>query len=421
MSLSRPSIRRQRGLSLIELMIALTLGTFLILGLVQLFSASRQAFLASEGLSRVQETGRTAIEWMQRDLRMAGHLGCVSDQAVFLSNPPKFTNLLEVLASAGPPIVVAVPPPYLLDVSSGIQGFEAVGSGPADTLDLSGTENPPASTSVNDWNPPLPAALSDLVTVGAGQAVAGSDVVVVRYFSPETLPVQLLAPGAPSTITLPPGTRAANPDFRIRNGDVYGLNDCIQAATFQLSANSGDVLTVQASGLNLRAFDGTATFAQGTQLHRVETKVYYVGLTARGTPALYQMLPDISGAAVNSRREELLDGVETLQFQFGTDTAPAAALPDGVINAYTTAEPLNTDGSVITGMTFTQQWRRAGTARIGLLVRSPERAQSDGARDGAGALIPIDVNGTDVAPFDDQRVRQVYASTIAMRNRLFGN
>lgn len=407
--------RRSRGLSLIELMVALALGAFLILGLVQLFSASRSAFLASEGLSRVQETGRTAIEWMQRDLRMAGHMGCVSDQAIFLGSAPRFQNLLEQPASPGPPPVVAAPAPFLYRVGVGIQGFEATGSGVGATVDRSGAENPPGTGATGSWTPALPAELAPILATGVGQAIAGSDVVVVRYFSAESVPVELVVPGNPSVVRLPAGTAAANPDF-FRVGGVYGLNDCIQSAVFQLSSQAGDELSVTPSGLNRRTFDGTAQFAQGSMLYRVESVVYYVGVGASGQPSLFRWFAEPTVAGLNARREELLEGVEMIQFQFGLDTAPALALPDGVVDAYRVSTPINQDGQAILGLPVQGQWLRAGTARIGLLVRSPERAQSQAAVNNQYV-----VNGTIVTAFDDGRVRQVYESTVAMRNRLFGN
>ncbi len=78
--------RRQAGLSLIELMIAMVIGLVLILGLVQVFGASRQAYQLSQGIARNQENGRFAVDFLSRDLRMAGHTGCVNDQQLLTAN-----------------------------------------------------------------------------------------------------------------------------------------------------------------------------------------------------------------------------------------------------------------------------------------------------------------------------------------------
>ena len=63
----------QKGFSLVELMVALTLGLLLIAGLGQVFVGSKQAFRAQEGVSDVQENGRFAIDILGRQIRLAGY------------------------------------------------------------------------------------------------------------------------------------------------------------------------------------------------------------------------------------------------------------------------------------------------------------------------------------------------------------
>ena len=70
--------RHQRGLTLVELMIAMLLGLFLLGGLLQIFISSKQTYRMQEGLSRLQENGRFAIDFMARDIRLAGYKGCSS-------------------------------------------------------------------------------------------------------------------------------------------------------------------------------------------------------------------------------------------------------------------------------------------------------------------------------------------------------
>lgn len=70
------SARREQGLTLIELMIALVLGLFLVGGVIAVVVANSQAYRTNEGLSQVQESSRTAFELLARDLREAGATGC---------------------------------------------------------------------------------------------------------------------------------------------------------------------------------------------------------------------------------------------------------------------------------------------------------------------------------------------------------
>ena len=58
-----------RGLTLVELMIAMMLGLLVVGSATAIFISNRQTYRATEGLGRVQENGRMAFELMARDLR----------------------------------------------------------------------------------------------------------------------------------------------------------------------------------------------------------------------------------------------------------------------------------------------------------------------------------------------------------------
>lgn len=64
---------RQRGLTLIEIMVALVISLFLLAGLLQLFIGTRQSARVQENLSRVQENGRYAIDFIGRVARLTGY------------------------------------------------------------------------------------------------------------------------------------------------------------------------------------------------------------------------------------------------------------------------------------------------------------------------------------------------------------
>ena len=65
----------QAGLTLVELMVALAIGSFLMIGAVQIYNQSRQAFVVNESIARVQETAQFAMDTIEADLRMASHWG----------------------------------------------------------------------------------------------------------------------------------------------------------------------------------------------------------------------------------------------------------------------------------------------------------------------------------------------------------
>jgi type IV pilus assembly protein PilW len=67
--------RIQAGMTLIELMVALGIGAFLMIGAVTVFMQSRTSFRVTESVSRLQENGRFALDALEPDIRMARFWG----------------------------------------------------------------------------------------------------------------------------------------------------------------------------------------------------------------------------------------------------------------------------------------------------------------------------------------------------------
>ena len=79
--------RRCRGLSLVELLVAMALGMLLSAGMVSLFLESRRQYFYDEQLSRLQENGRYAINLLSRELAMAGFFATVLDRETLATQP----------------------------------------------------------------------------------------------------------------------------------------------------------------------------------------------------------------------------------------------------------------------------------------------------------------------------------------------
>lgn len=72
-------INFQRGLSLIELMIAMTLSLLLMLGVLQIFLSSKNTYMTNIALAETQENARFALDALSFDLRGLGFKGaCLS-------------------------------------------------------------------------------------------------------------------------------------------------------------------------------------------------------------------------------------------------------------------------------------------------------------------------------------------------------
>ncbi len=76
----------QRGLTLIEIMIAMTISLVLLAGVVQIFTSSKAAYRVNEAQSRLQENGRFALQVMAKDIRLAGFWGCLGDSTQVTDN-----------------------------------------------------------------------------------------------------------------------------------------------------------------------------------------------------------------------------------------------------------------------------------------------------------------------------------------------
>lgn len=64
---------KRNGFSLVELMVALLLGSLISIAATQLFLVNRQADNLQQGLSVVQDQGRFIFDFLSRDLMQAGH------------------------------------------------------------------------------------------------------------------------------------------------------------------------------------------------------------------------------------------------------------------------------------------------------------------------------------------------------------
>lgn len=69
------SLHRQQGLSLVELMIAVTLGLIVLTAILAVFSQNSRSFRQTETVARMQDSARFALDSLARDLSMAGYYG----------------------------------------------------------------------------------------------------------------------------------------------------------------------------------------------------------------------------------------------------------------------------------------------------------------------------------------------------------
>lgn len=73
MKLKTSKIAKQSGRSIVELMIALTIGMVILISISSLFYANKKTFRATDDKSRLDEEGRLALNMLSFHIRMAGY------------------------------------------------------------------------------------------------------------------------------------------------------------------------------------------------------------------------------------------------------------------------------------------------------------------------------------------------------------
>lgn len=90
------SRRRSFGFGLVEIMVALVLGLVLMLGILQVFTSTRQTALVQDASAVLQEDARYVLTRITQELRMAGMFGCLSlGSASVTGVPDAFENPIE--------------------------------------------------------------------------------------------------------------------------------------------------------------------------------------------------------------------------------------------------------------------------------------------------------------------------------------
>lgn len=250
------SLRGVRGVTLVELMVAMLIGLLVTVGAVGIFMTNRKSYAATESLGRVQEGARMAFELMARDIRDADGTPC---------------------AQPGPAVAGQAPMLPMANVVVGTAWWKNWGDG------LVGYENG-----------------------GLTNTVAGTDAIELHSASDDVISVNTYAS---NTFTL---TRAPT-DFVA--DDVVVACDNTQAAIFRIGAPSGNDITVSANstkncsqnlgvGPSCGAFGyAYATADKPAMVAKLNAVRWYVKANGRGGNSLYRSVLD--------QESEILEGVST--------------------------------------------------------------------------------------------------------------
>jgi len=355
---------RNQGLSMVELLVALAISSILLLGISTIFLDSRKTDRLGVSLSRIQETGRFAVNFLAKDIRMAGYQGCVDPTAleinIIAQNAPT-TNLFE----------------------SSLRGFEVDDATWANGEEFDNT---------------------DIET----DALIGSDVISIQGAS--VADTQLTGNMLPNNANIQITT---NP-MGFEKNDIVIIADCESADMFRITNNpsGGNITLTHAGGTNTQS-KLSSVYTTDASIMSFESITYYVANTgrtnARGDAinALYRQTDLLDDSvATNARflREELVEGVDSMQILYGE------RLTNGNIHYVPADEIVGPDMTTVEGI------------RLGLLISSVERVQE--ADDNLSyelpgeTIAPLGTAGATVTHAIDQRIRRDFSATINLRNRL---
>src|SRR2546430_5290133 len=93
---------RAAGLTLVELLVAMTIGLVLIIGATQVYVDSSKAYGINEATARLQENARYALSVLEPDIRMSGYWGLtnVSDCITGIAQPTYAQSPLRAPAAS---------------------------------------------------------------------------------------------------------------------------------------------------------------------------------------------------------------------------------------------------------------------------------------------------------------------------------
>lgn len=333
-------MRRQRGYSIAELLIALAVGLVAIGGISMVMISSAGLYRVSDGRARIQEHSRFSLGMMEQDIRMAGYMGCFNNEMF----PSRFVNLVRDPAD-----------------------FEN-----AYALQVGGHEAGAAA-----WSPALPAAIGQ----GGRAPVAGSDVLVVRGPTGRSLPLS----DTMNTTSVPIPLASVD---GLEVGGLAIISDCSYANLFVVTQIPADKKIVHAASKNIeakltRVFSNT----QGATVTPVATISYFVAAAGSGAAGRRSLWRQENLKAA----EEIADGVEQMQLEYGIDTNA-----DQVANQFVAADAIGAARVVAIRVSLLLGSQQTN------LVRTAQTYNFDGAA----------VTAT------DKRMRTPFSTTIALRNRL---
>ena len=322
-------MRKNKGYTLLELLVANALGLMVLAGVVQVFSANSQSIRVLNANTNVQEGGRIGLELLSRDIRMADYWGCMPD-------PSSIVNHLDTTDSDYDPTK------HNPTTSTGLDGANDVGT----------------------------------LTLGGVTVKPGTDVLYLKGVAPNP-DVRILPPYMPTVsadikvntgvTTLPKGALILITNC---NGGDFFTNTAMNTETgSQVLHATGNVTATGAVDNATKPL--SQTYKGDAIISTLVSKAYFVGTNAKGSTSLYRYDEQ------DDNLMELIPNVADLQFQYGENNGTDHSVDkygdagsvnmDTVISVRTTLVMASSDTSVISSGSLQREYSTTTTIRNRLL------------------------------------------------------
>lgn len=344
-------IKAQQGFGLVEIMIALTLGIIVMLGITTLYNDSSRVLNDVNRATRITETATYAMDLITSDVEAAGFWGEVLAEPTFESirlGDGDFNDYRQAESIDTSDFSLKAP---CVCLGTGIRAVCEYNDNMGGVVSLDYDVPSPAELVWGMQFPLYGAASAQLnaetvaTTNRCGafdQAKPGSEFVAIRRAST-----------CSATTEADDGCRPVDNAYHLQ---VHGEVD--EELAENGGPHRGDVLLTNTSS------EMTAVMADGTvsPVYRYISRVYYVDSDF----VLSRIYLDDLGSTQTYLKEELVDGVELLRFEWGIDS-------DGD----EIDEPEDTDGVVsrVTNSPEPSEWRGVIGVTVWMVVRAPEPEQ----------------------------------------------
>jgi type IV pilus assembly protein PilW len=345
----------QTGLSLIELMIALLLGTLLSVGLVQVFTSNSQAFRHNESAARSLESGRIAADILSRAIRNAGFFGCYPINGVtnnLDSGDGEYDAVRHGFNTLGISADTGIPSER---PSAAITG--------TDFINITGARRPGAIVKLDaDMTATNSIMLNDSGGLSANELIFITNCELGDIFQISTL-------------------ASLGGNIQITADDTAGAND---NPGNDLSANIPPGCTTSGSCLS-------TVYQRGTEIFQPYSEAYFIGDATDGGRSLF--MRQASGVDI-----ELVAGVENMSVRFGEGTVTTGVQNWRAASAVTS-------------------WDDVLAVEVSLLVAAPNNNIMNSAQAYCfPGWVDCVADTTELTTAADRRMYRVYTFTNALRN-----